>query len=766
MREAKVVKYNRRRLCLILVALLALAAFMPALTEAAVEELPEFDLAQVDPEVESAPETEPETEAEPAPEALSAPEAEPVPETESADGEAVPQSVETPDILPPEDGEAMVAAPEDAATPGEPLHLNATALTLGVKETFALKPVLPAGVTNITFSYAASNKKIASVSADGVITANKKGSATIMATASTGERFECQVTVVKAPKKITLSATSGKLAFDAASGIGTQYRLGVSFPKGTGSRVTFSGYDANVLSVSEDGVLTARGLGETTVTASTFNGRTAKCKVTVVPAPDAIFFADPAPAMIEKEKRVLKLTASPEGSVAGAKYASDNAAVATVDADTGEVTALAMGEANITATSFNGKTATCKVTILPGPDRIDLPAATVLIAVGEQALLGAVPVRSDGAATGTGLTYSSSKQKVLTVASDGTLTAKKRGTAKVTVSAANGVTASCTVKVVKAPSSISLSVGRSALQFAPDKGIAEQTKLRVKLPKNTTSSIVFSGYDPAVISVATDGTVTPIGIGTTTVTATTFNGKTDSCSVTVCEVAMPQDGRKVVVVAHRGGAGDWTENSLLAFAHSASSGADAVEMDARSTRDGVQVVHHDASIIVNGKKHEIRNLKLARLRQLKPSVCTLDEALAAAAAGGLEVNLELKNTANAKLCVQLIKKYNLQNRVMYISFLPDQLQKVKKLDSSARLGLCFHETPANLRETASRLKLKYLFQDMEYLTEANLKTWQDAGYKVGVWTVNDAKAIQKWLGLGVDYLTSDYPKRVVEALNQ
>lgn len=745
-----------RRLCLIMAALLALAAFMPALAEQAVEELPEFDLSEVAPE-EPAPE-------EPAPETEPIPETEPVPEAEPADGEAIPQTAQLPDQAPEaDDGEAAVAAPEDAATPGEPLRLNAEALTLGVKETFALAPVLPAGATDVAFSYASSNSKVAPVSAGGVITAAKRGTATVTATASTGERLECRVTVAKAPKKITLSAASGTLAFDAASGAGTQYRLGVSFPKGTGCRVTFSGYDESVLSVSEDGVLTARGLGETTVTASTFNGKTAKCKVTVAPAPEAIAFADPEPAMIEKEKRALKLATSPENGVAGARFESDNAAVATVDADTGEVTALAVGEANITATSFNGKTATCKVTVLPGPDRIELPA-TVLIAVGDQALLGATPVRNDGTATGTGLTYSTSKAKVVTVDADGTLTGKKKGTAKVTVCAANGVKAACTVKVVKAPKSISLSAGRSALQFAPDKGIAEQTKLNVKLPKNTASSVVFSGYDPAVISVATDGTVTPVGIGTTAVTATTFNGKTASCSITVCEVATPRDGRSVVVVAHRGGAGDWTENSLLAFAHSAASGADAVEMDARSTKDGVQVVHHDATISVNGKQYAIKSLKLAQLRQMKPSVCTLDEALAAAAAGGLEVNLELKNTANATLCVQLIKKHGLQNRVMYISFLPKQLQQVKKLDASARLGLCFHETPANLSATVTGLKLKYLFQDMAYLTQANLKTWQGAGVKVGVWTVNDAAEIRKWLDAGVDYITSDYPGLVADAL--
>jgi Na+-driven multidrug efflux pump len=102
--------------------------------------------------------------------------------------------------------------------------------------------------------------------------------------------------------------------------------------------------------------------------------------VTVLGAPDAIAFSDPAPAMIEKERRALALTPSPDGTAAYASFASDNAAVAAVDAATGEISALAIGEATITATSFNGKTASCKLTVLPGPDRIDVPA-TVLLGV-------------------------------------------------------------------------------------------------------------------------------------------------------------------------------------------------------------------------------------------------------------------------------------------------------------------------------------------------------------------------------------------------
>jgi len=46
-------------------------------------------------------------------------------------------------------------------------------------------------------------------------------------------------------------------------------------------------------------------------------------------------------------------------------------------------------------------------------------------------------------------------------------------------------------------------------------------------------------------------------------------------------------------IAHRGGAGLWPENTLDAFAHAATMGADGAELDVQLTRDGEVVVFHD-----------------------------------------------------------------------------------------------------------------------------------------------------------------------------
>ena len=52
----------------------------------------------------------------------------------------------------------------------------------------------------------------------------------------------------------------------------------------------------------------------------------------------------------------------------------------------------------------------------------------------------------------------------------------------------------------------------------------------------------------------------------------------------------------MVVLAHRGGAGPWRENTLEAFSGALRAGADGVELDVRRSADGELVVHHDAEV--------------------------------------------------------------------------------------------------------------------------------------------------------------------------
>jgi glycerophosphoryl diester phosphodiesterase len=58
-----------------------------------------------------------------------------------------------------------------------------------------------------------------------------------------------------------------------------------------------------------------------------------------------------------------------------------------------------------------------------------------------------------------------------------------------------------------------------------------------------------------------------------------------------------------LVFAHRGGSGLAPENTIAAFDTALALGADGLELDVRLSKDGVVVVHHDASL---GRTTDVR----------------------------------------------------------------------------------------------------------------------------------------------------------------
>lgn len=116
-------------------------------------------------------------------------------------------------------------------------------------------------------------------------------------------------------------------------------------------------------------------------------------------------------------------------------WTSSDEAVVTVDAE-GMVTAVAEGEADITAATENGKLSTsCHVTVGVGVTGVDAPETLELqLGETETAELGASVLPET--ATGVTLTYESSNEQIATVGEDGTVTAVGEGECTITIKAA------------------------------------------------------------------------------------------------------------------------------------------------------------------------------------------------------------------------------------------------------------------------------------------------------------------------------------------
>ena len=183
---------------------------------------------------------------------------------ETAEEAAAPEITPEPTVTPvPEPQPEWVIVQED--------------ITLGVGDTLRLNPAVePANAVYKRLRYSSSKKKIATVSTHGLVTARKKGEAVI--TVKAGNAIaKVRVHVLKAPRKVTLTADRRKLS------VGNTLQLVTGIPENTMATWKYSVSPRGVAKVSADGVLTARKPGVAKVTVTTHNQKTATLAVTVLP---------------------------------------------------------------------------------------------------------------------------------------------------------------------------------------------------------------------------------------------------------------------------------------------------------------------------------------------------------------------------------------------------------------------------------------------------------------------------------------------------
>ena len=247
------------------------------------------------------------------------------------------------------------------------LNKSATTLTEGESETLTAT-ITPSNATgDKTVKWSSSNAEVAAVDSNGKVTAKKAGTAVITATSSNGKTAGCTVTVKQ--KEIAITGISlNKSTTSLTEGESETLTATITPSNATGDKtVKWSSSNAEVAAVDSNGKVTAKKAGTAVITATSSNGKTAGCTVTVKQkeiAITGISLNKSTTSLTEGESETLTATITPSNATGDktVKWSSSNAEVAAVDSN-GKVTAKKAGTAVITATSSNGKSASCTVTV-------------------------------------------------------------------------------------------------------------------------------------------------------------------------------------------------------------------------------------------------------------------------------------------------------------------------------------------------------------------------------------------------------------------
>ena len=395
--------------------------------------------------------------------------------------------------------------------------------------------VNPSDATDKTLTWTSSDTSIVTVSENGDVTAVAPGSALITVSSVNGISASCEVTVVARVIEVA-EVVLDKSSLEMTEGDTTILTATVNPSDATDKTLTWTSSDASVVSVSADGEVKALKAGTTTITVSSANGKTATCVVSVakkIIEVTGITLSNTELKMTEGD--VATLTASVQPADATDKaltWTSSNEAVATVSAN-GEVKAVKEGNAVITVKAANGVTATCKVTVESGiivVTSVTLDKTSLEMTEGEAAVLKATVNPAD--ATDKTLTWTSSDSSVATVSATGEVKALKAGTTNITVSSANGKTATCVVTVAKKIIEVtSVSLDQTKLELT--EGDTATLTATVNPSDATDKTLTWTSSDASVASVSANGEVKALKAGTATITVSTANGKTATCIVTV-----------------------------------------------------------------------------------------------------------------------------------------------------------------------------------------------------------------------------------------
>ena len=425
------------------------------------------------------------------------------------------------------------------------IALNKTSLSLRETETAQLTAtVTPEDAEDRSVTWSSSDNSIATVNAEGVVTAIKEGTATITATTNDGSNLKATCTVkvsIMPVASITLNITEKTLE----EGETVNLTASVLPANASNKSLAWTSSDENVATVDANGLVTAVKEGTATITAKANDGSNVSAKCTIkVKAPvvlvEGITLNATEQTLTEGETFALTASVTPENATnKSLAWTSSDENVATVDAN-GLVTAVKEGTTTITAKANDGSNASaqCTITVKAAVvlvEGITLNANEQTLTVSETFALTASVAPEN--ATNKSLAWTSSDENVATVDANGLVTAVKEGTATITAKANDGsnVSAQCTINVSDSfifVSKISLEKMQVTLN------IGETATLNVTIePANATNKeIAWKSSNPSIATVE-NGVVTAISAGTIYVSASSTDGsnQSDVCIVTVNE---------------------------------------------------------------------------------------------------------------------------------------------------------------------------------------------------------------------------------------
>ena len=239
---------------------------------------------------------------------------------------------------------------------------------------------------------------------------------------------------------------------------------------------------------------------------------------------------------------------------------------------------------------------------------------------------------------------------------------------------------------------------------------------------------------------------------------------------------LPVTQHQLVIIAHRGSHSTVPENTLAAYEKAIQEGADYVEVDLRTTKDGHLVIMHDESVTkMTGKKglikdinyDEIKSFKLKPVNEKDTTTYHIPDFVSVLnlCKGRINIYLDFKD-ANVETTYRLIKEAGMQRNVVVYLNKEEQYGQWKKVCPQIPLMASIPENSDDRQINNFLDKVHLDVVDNVYNTN-KLKQLHER--KIAIWLDVQSRdeGPEKWeqaLKSGADGLQTDHPEKLIKYL--
>lgn len=235
--------------------------------------------------------------------------------------------------------------------------------------------------------------------------------------------------------------------------------------------------------------------------------------------------------------------------------------------------------------------------------------------------------------------------------------------------------------------------------------------------------------------------------------------------------ATDKDLTDVHFTAHRGLSAIVPENTIEAFKEAAKYNYYALECDCHYTTDGKWVIIHDFMLqSMADEKGDVKNWSYEELKKVKftnganienypdAGVCLVEEYLDVCKEANIKPMIEVKDKRidKVKSLLDIIRDYDVEDKVILISFHAPVLREFKRLSPNMELWLLVHSIKDEKLQECIENGFGVAFEAKRALRDlATIQKIHDNQLTAACWTVDTPELLNTMLEQGVKYITTN-----------